>query len=155
MGNSKFMKETLQRHRRAAELPVHHLLLRGLGLGHVLDDPPEPAPGDHVPDHAGQHQDVGVLGVNLEDDRAVAAETLERKAMTMLNNRNIFDFQHFISSSILHLPCPSLPPGRGSSCGWSPSSVSTSRTWTGGHHDSDTMTVTPPIRASNQGSRRS
>ena len=77
--NSKFIKETLQRHRRAAELPVHHLLLRGLSLGHVLDDPPEPAPGDHVPDHAGQHQDVGVLGVNLEDDRAVAAETLERQ----------------------------------------------------------------------------
>ena len=79
MGNSKFMKITLQRHRRAAELPVHHLLLGGLGLGHVLDDPPEPAPGDHVPDHAGQHQDVGVLGVNLEDDRAVAAETLEKQ----------------------------------------------------------------------------
>ena len=76
---SNIVKETLQRHRGAAELPVHHLLLRGLSLGHVLDDPPEPAPGDHVPDHAGQHQDVGVLGVNLEDDRAVAAETLERQ----------------------------------------------------------------------------
>ena len=48
-------------------------------LGRLLRHSPELPPGDHVPDHAGQHQDVGVLGVNLEDDRAVAAETLERQ----------------------------------------------------------------------------
>ena len=45
-------------------------------LGRLLDDPPEPPPGDDVPDDAGHVEHLSVFLVNLKYDCAVLAETL-------------------------------------------------------------------------------
>ena len=51
-------------------------------LAWLPHDSPEAPPGDDVPDHAGHVQYIRVLLINLKDNRAVLAETLQKKTLS-------------------------------------------------------------------------